>query len=78
VQSGALVSMRLQVEQSGGTTELRAELWPHGAVEPVGWALDIEDSSAALQNVAGAFAFDVYNYAGAGDDHLDDATITEL
>ena len=53
-------------------------MWPFGASEPVGWAVDIVDDTAVLQDVAGAFAFDVYNYGAAGDAYLDAATITEL
>jgi hypothetical protein len=78
VAPGALVVMRLQVQQAGDHTQLRTKVWPFGTSEPVGWAVDIVDDTAVLQDVAGAFAFDVYNYGAAGDAYLDAATITEL
>ncbi len=46
--------LTFEVEQRNYyTTDLRVKLWADGATEPSEWTLNVDDTAAALQNVAG-------------------------
>jgi hypothetical protein len=75
---GVWYRVRFRVEQAGAATSIRAKVWPVGQAEPSAWAVDVIDSTPQLQNTAGAFAADVYNYSGTGGVDLDDLVITAI
>lgn len=50
----------------GGTTRLRARVWPAGSPEPGLWQVDAVDATAVLQNVVGGFAIDSWSELTAG------------
>ncbi|HET6585904.1 MAG TPA: hypothetical protein VFG69_20750, partial [Nannocystaceae bacterium] len=76
IQAGVAYSLRLQIVQAGATTELRTKMWRTDEPEPVAWALEIEDGTPELQDTAGSFAVDVYNYDGTGSVYFDDILVT--
>ncbi|MFG0316724.1 MAG: hypothetical protein ACF8XB_05585 [Planctomycetota bacterium JB042] len=76
---GTRYRIRFQVEQtSPTTTTLRAKTWLEGAAEPPAWGVVVTDSTPSLQNVAGSFAADVYNWHGSARAWMDDLSITTL
>jgi len=64
--------LRLQCLQQGASTLLRTRLWPQDEPEPEAWQVEILDGTPALQDTAGTFAVDLYNYAGTGGVLVDD------
>jgi hypothetical protein len=74
--NGVRYRVRYLVVQEGEVTRLRGKFWPEGTAEPSSWAVDVLDSTPQLQNTAGAFAADVYNYAGTDGVNLDDLAIS--
>ncbi|MET0819338.1 MAG: PKD domain-containing protein [Aeromicrobium sp.] len=61
-EAGKVLNVRLETATTGGSTTLRAKVWPKGTDEPADWYLTTTDSQAALQG-AGRVGFSVY---GAG------------
>lgn len=51
---------------SGGSTRLRARVWPQGSPEPAAWQVDALDGTAVLQNVSGGFAIDSWSELTSG------------
>jgi len=78
LEAGVPYRMRLQVRQEGPHTRLRTRLWPAGADEPSNWQVDMIDDTPVLQDTAGSFALDLYNYAGTGGVLVDDLRIEPL
>jgi trimeric autotransporter adhesin len=78
LQAGVPYHLRLQCYTEGDHTRLRTRLWPAGEPEPLEWHVSLEDDSPALQQTAGSFALDVYNYAGMGGVHVDDLYIESM
>jgi hypothetical protein len=78
LQPGVPYQVRLQVQQEGAQTRLRARMWTLGEDEPAAWQVDALDATPALQGLSGSFAVDVYNYSGAGGVLVDDLHIAEL
>jgi|GEM_PF-7117554 len=77
--SGVRYCVRFQVEQfDAATTALRAKLWPEGAPEPALWTIEDFESTPVLQNVAGSFALDLYDYSGTASAWFDDLMVVEL
>ena len=78
LQNGVPYRVRLQCRQEGEHTRLRTRIWPVGQAEPAMWHVDITDTTPVLQNTAGSFALDVYNYGGMGGIYVDDLQIDPL
>jgi len=71
--------VRYRVEQLNGTqTQIRARIWLQGDTEPGTWNVDLISTTTELQNQAGGFAVDLYNYSGTGSIYFDDIEITDL
>lgn len=76
IQPGVDYALRLQIVQSGATTELRTKMWRADEAQPPTWAVELEDATAELQGTAGSFAVDLYNYDGTGSVYIDDIVVT--
>jgi hypothetical protein len=81
--SGGLVAgepyrVRFQCFQSGDMTTLRAKVWHVDDAEPASWAVSVEDGTPELQDYAGSFAVDNYNYEGTGSMWVDDIVISRM
>lgn len=75
IEPGIPYALRLQCVQAGAITELRAKAWPADEVEPSEWMLETTDGTPQLQNAAGGFAVDIYNYFGANSIYVDDIVV---
>jgi hypothetical protein len=75
VLAGTPYRVRFQCIQDGDATLLRAKMWPADAAEPEVWMVETTDSTPQLQDTAGSFAADVYNYSGTGSIRIDDLAI---
>jgi hypothetical protein len=78
LQAGVPYRVRFQCEQNGTTTSLRAKVWPSDAAEPEAWSVSVEDDTPELQQLAGSFAIDNYNYTGTASIYLDDVVISRM
>lgn len=76
LQPGVRYALRLQCVQNGPVTDLRVKVWHEDEAEPPGWMLEVADPTASLQNAAGSFAVDVYNYFQTNSVYFDDVVIT--
>lgn len=77
--SGVPYAVRYQVFDYGtGQTRLRARVWEAAGQEPDDWTVNIIDNTFGLQNVAGAFSADLYNYTGTSSVHIDDIVISRV
>jgi hypothetical protein len=75
LEPGVAYALRLQCVQAGAVTELRVKAWPADEAEPAAWQLETTDATPQLQNIAGGFAVDVYNYFGTNDIYVDDIVV---
>lgn len=55
---GTRFRVRLRATQRGTATSLQAKVWRETLPEPIAWQLDTEDSTPALQSLAGGYAAD--------------------
>jgi hypothetical protein len=78
LSDGVRYRIRFQCQQMGDVTALRIKLWPESESEPSAWQLEHTDGTPELQNTAGSFAVDLYNYAGTGSIFVDDIEIRPL
>jgi hypothetical protein len=78
VQPGVIYRLRYQVVQEGSDTALRGKVWLATDPEPVDWMIEILDDTPELQDLAGSFALDVYNWAGVQSVYVDDVEIRAL
>lgn len=78
MDSNIRYDVRFRVQQEGGATRLQAKIWEEGTVEPADWSVGALDATPILQNLAGGFAADTYNFVGTAGIFLDDLVITEL
>ena len=78
LSDGVRYRIRFQCEQAGDATALRFKLWPESDSEPDAWQLEHTDGTPELQNLAGSFAVDLYNYSGTGSLYVDDVEIHPL
>jgi hypothetical protein len=70
--------VRYRVSQHAvDSTRIQAKVWPEAASEPAPWTVDVFDSQPELQNTAGSFALDIYNFQGTGHIFVDDMLITQ-
>jgi PKD repeat protein len=58
-KAGTKLEVRFETATTGGSTRLRAKLWPHGGSEPSDWWVTATDAQAALQG-AGQVGFSGY------------------
>ena len=65
---------RIQVEDTGGRTEIRAKVWPDGTGEPADWQVDCYDDSPT-RLTAGTIG--LWGYS-SGSKYWDDLTVTPL
>jgi len=71
--------VRYRVEQLDATqTQLRARIWLQTGTEPSAWDVELISTTAQLQNQAGGFAVDIYNYSGSGSIYFENIEITDL
>ncbi|MCA9711800.1 MAG: hypothetical protein KDK70_38545, partial [Myxococcales bacterium] len=70
--------LRLQCEQVGAVTELRARVWPAGDPEPAAWDVVHADDTITLQDTPGGFAIDMFNYYAPLDLFVDDVVVAAL
>lgn len=75
---GVPYRLRFQCEQVGPVTQLRARVWPAAEVEPTGWDVEITDDTPTLQDTAGSFAVDLFNYVNPVAAFVDDIEIRVL
>lgn len=78
VANGEPYKCRLQVEQMGDGTAVRAKMWPAEAEEPQAWNVEHVDDTPSLQNRGGSFAVDNYSLNEGAAIYVDDIEITEL
>jgi hypothetical protein len=78
LSDGTRYRIHFQCEQAGDATALRFKLWPESESEPEAWQLEHMDTTPELQNVAGSFAVDLYNYSGTNSVYVDDIEIRPL
>jgi hypothetical protein len=77
LQNGVRYRVRYRVSQHAvDSTRIQAKVWPEAASEPAPWTVDVFDSQPELQNTAGSFALDIYNFQGTGHIFVDDMLIT--
>jgi hypothetical protein len=78
LQSDTRYRLRYRVTQdTPNTTLLQARVWPENEAEPAAWTIEAFDGQPELQNTAGSFAIDIYNYSGFGHIFIDDLEINE-
>ncbi|MBC8070309.1 MAG: prolyl oligopeptidase family serine peptidase [Deltaproteobacteria bacterium] len=70
--------IRVRSFNEGDEVHVLARHWLDGQAEPLEWDLEFIDGAPELQDAAGSFAFDLYNYSGQGGVSFDDLTITRL
>jgi hypothetical protein len=76
LQNGVRYRVRYRVSQHAvDSTRIQAKVWPEAASEPAPWTVDVFDSQPELQNTAGSFALDIYNFQGTGHIFIDDLSI---
>lgn len=78
LRGGVPDRIRFQCQQNGDVTSLHAKVWPAGDEEPAEWRASFEDGTPELQDPAGSFAADVYNYGGTGSIYVDDVSIAAM
>jgi len=71
--------IRYRVQQISATeTRQQAKIWITTNLEPIAWSVETTSSYPELQNIAGNFAVDVFNYSGNASVFIDDLEITNL
>jgi uncharacterized repeat protein (TIGR02543 family) len=65
---------KIQVEDTGSQTEIRAKVWQQGKGEPAAWQADCYDKSASRLTVG---TFGIWSYY-SGKKYWDDLTVTPL
>ncbi len=84
VSAGTLYRVRFRVtQQNATTTRLQGRFWPVATAEPSTWQVDLTDTTASLQNLAGGFAIDSWSQLQTGGGvaaplFIDDVVITGL
>jgi len=82
--AGTTYRARLRcTQQNATTTRLQGRFWAVTVAEPAAWQVDVTDTTASLQNVAGGFAIDSWSSLTTGGGTaapllVDDVIITGL
>lgn len=71
---GSWINFKVEVEDTGSRTEVRAKFWKVGGSEPA-WQIDFYDSTAS-RNTTGTFGF--WGYRDANGAYYDDISVTSL
>jgi len=77
LQNGVRYRVRYRVTQHApDSTRIQAKVWPEALAEPAAWTVETFDSTPVLQEAAGGFALDCYNFQGSAHIFVDDLVIT--
>ena len=71
---GAWINFKVEAEDTGSRTEIRAKFWKVGSSEPA-WQIDFYDSSAS-RNTTGTFGF--WGYSDTNGAYYDDVSVISL
>jgi hypothetical protein len=66
---------KVQVEDTGSRTEIRAKVWPDGASEPSAWQVNAYDASTTTRLTEGTFG--VWSYS-SGSKYWDDLAVRAI